>query len=374
MGAVVRVRKRTWSRNGRQLATWMLDYFDHKGDRKRRVVQHPDAPWQADDKVGLDNGKEHAVRQAHKVADSLQRAMINHNPAAMIGHSLSVIDMVDRHIERSEKQGNKCRAMRKFLAKMPQRNKRLTEWTRQDSIDLVNMMAANLAQHTLSNYWGIFRRAWAYAYNSEMVARNPTEGIKATGGRASKAEDKNLHPHEFEQLLATPYREDVVGIFKFMLAAGCYYADMHKFRRSNIVVDRDGQRCLYWKRSKTARQTFLHITDEMLACATGTGDQLFPVMPWSNVRFNQLLKKWALKAGLYRDGQPLQLSQKWARKTAGNMTRSMAPDPFVHRDLMAHKDIKSTQYYVQPMAHEVLPVSRSWNASVYRRATETTTR
>jgi integrase len=370
MAQAVRVRKRTWQSQGRQLATWMLDFTDHHGERQRRVVKHPDAPWSADDLVGLENGKHHAVRQAHKVANDLTQALLHHNVTPMIGHSMTVLEMVQRHIDRSERQENKCRGLQKYLERMPQRRKRLAEWNRQDSIDLVRMMADNLAQATLVNYWGVFRRAWAYAYNSEMVARNPTEGVKATGGRASEAEDKNLRPHELQQLLSTPYREDVVGIFKWMLASGCYYADMRNFKRSNIMIAADGQRCMSWKRSKTARPTYVYITDEMLTSATGTGDQLFPVMPWSIVRFNQLLKKWAEAAGIYRDGQPLQLSQKWARKTCGNLTRAMAPDPWVHRDLMAHKEIKSTQHYVQPNVDEIVEVSSKWNQAVYRQATQ----
>lgn len=350
----------------------MLDYTDHHGERQRRVVKHPDAPWSADDAAGIENGKVHAVQQAHKVADSLRQALLHHNTVPMIGHTMTVAEMVDQHIERSERQGHKCRGMRRYLEMMPQRRKRLAEWTRQDSIDMVRLMADNLAQHTLSNYWGVFRRAWAYAYNSELVSRDPTEGVKATGGRASQAEDKNLRQHELDQLLRTPFREDVVGIFKFMLAAGCYMADLKKFHRSNIMTAPDGEMCLYWKRSKTARPTYLYVTEEMLACATGTGDQLFPRLPWSIVRFNQLLKKWAEAAGLYRDGDVLQLSQKWARKTAGNMTRALAPDPWVHRDLMAHKDLKSTQHYVQPMAQEVVPVSQTWNRAVYRQAAAST--
>jgi hypothetical protein len=107
------------------------------------------------------------------------------------------------------------------------------------------------------------------------------------------------------------------------------------------------------------------IDDDLIACATGDGDQLFPKLPWSIVYFNQQLKQWALKAGLYRDGMPLQLSQKWARKTCGNNARRLTTDPFILRDLMAHKELKSTQHYVQPNAEEIVRTSEMWRQKVF---------
>ena len=125
-----------------------------------------------------------------------------------------------------------------------------------------------------------------------------------------------------------------------MLVAGAYYADLGKFRRSNIVRMPDGTMRMSWKRSKTGRETWMAVTEELMQCATGDGDQLFPCLPWSIVYFNIQLKQWAFKAGLVRDGLPLQLSQKWARKTCGNNARQLTNDPFVLRDLMAHKELK----------------------------------
>ena len=365
MKSTIKVRKRQWTRNGEALVAWMLDYKDHSGERQRPVVKHPEGPWKADDTVGIEVGKIHAMTAAQRIAKALDAARLDNNRVPVMAERIKVLDMITAYLEKSDESPSKSRGMLLYLGKMPAAQKSLATWTRQDSHDLVDLMARHLAQETLTGYWGVFKRAWRHAYNSEIIDRNPTTDIKARGGKASKAEDKHLRDHELEQLIATPFREDVRGIFLFMLVAGAYYADLGKFRRSNIVRMPDGTMRMSWKRSKTGRETWMAVTEELMQCATGDGDQLFPCLPWSIVYFNIQLKQWAFKAGLVRDGLPLQLSQKWARKTCGNNARQLTNDPFVLRDLMAHKELKSTQHYVQPNADEVTKTSGLWMRKVF---------
>ena len=366
MRSTIKVRKRQWARNGEELVAWMLDYKDHNGNRQRPVIKHPEGPWSADDSVGIEVGKIHATAAAHRIANALDAARLQNDRRPVMAQRTTVLEMVSAYLAQSKESPSKSRAMLQYLQAMPAAQKTLTAWTRQDSIDLMERMARKLAQETLTGYWGVFKRAWRHAYNSELVDRNPTSDIKAKGGKASKAEDLHLHDHELMQLKATPFREDVRGIFFFMLVAGAYYADLGKFRRSNIQTMPDGSKRIQWKRSKTGRATWMALSDELLECATGEGDQLFPVLPWSISYLNIQLKQWAFKAGLYRDGLPLQLSQKWARKTCGNNARKLTNDPFILRDLMAHKELKSTQHYVQPNADEVTETSDLWMRQVFR--------
>lgn len=368
MKSTIRVRKRQWKRNGEAVVAWMLDYKDQNGERQRPVVKHPSGPWLQNDTAGIEVGRIQAIQTANKLAAALDAARLNGDRRQMLAHRLTVLEMVQNYLSNAQEPANKAKGMFRYLESMPASRKPLANWTRQDSTDLMQRMAAKLAQQTLTGYWGVFRRAWRHAYHSEMVQRDPTDDIKAKGGKASQAEDKYLRDHELQQLLATPFREDVRGIFTFMLVAGAYYADMPKFRRSNIVTMPDGSMRIYWKRSKTVRPTWMSITEELMKCATGDGDQLFPRMPWSIAYMNQQLKAWALKAGLFRDGMPLQLSQKWARKTCGDHGRRLTTDLFVLRDMMAHKDLKSTQYYVQPNADEVVETSERWRQKVFREA------
>lgn len=353
------------------MVAWMLDYKDHNGERQREVIKHPHGPWKTNDQDGIEMGRIHAIQQANKLAAALDSARLNGDRRPMLAHSISVRQMVEQylHLDLTNEPPNKAAGMLRYLDKLPASKKPLPMWTRHDSMQFVQLMANHLAQQTLMGYFGVFKRAWRYAYHSEMVQRNPTTDVKAKGGRPSQAEDKHLRDHELRQLLATPFREDVRGIFTFMLVAGAYYADLHKFRRSNIVTMPDGSMRMYWKRQKNARPTWMSITEELMESATGDGDQLFPRMPWSIVYFNIQLKRWALKAGLFRDGLPLQLSQKWARKTCGDNGRRLTTDPFILRDLMAHKELKSTQHYVQPNADEVVEASERWRQKVYREAT-----
>jgi len=365
MKSTIRVRKRKWRSNDRELVAWMLDYRDHNGERQRPVVKHPSGPWERSDIVGIEAGRIHATQTAIKLAHHLDQARLEGNRRPMTANRTTVLEMVNQYLESSNEAMNKARGMLTYLEKMRAAKKTVATWTRQDSIDLIERMARSLAQQTLTGYWGVFKRAWRHAYHSELIDRDPTADIKAKGGRPSEAEDKHLRDEELTQLLATSYRDDVRGIFMFMLCAGAYYADLGKFRRSNIVTMEDGTKRIYWKRSKTGRATWMAIDDDLIACATGDGDQLFPKLPWSIVYFNQQLKQWALKAGLYRDGMPLQLSQKWARKTCGNNARRLTTDPFILRDLMAHKELKSTQHYVQPNAEEIVRTSEMWRQKVF---------
>ena len=364
MRSTIKVRKRQWQRNGEMLVVWMLDYKDHSGNRQRPVVKHPESPWKVDDTIGIEVGMIHAQQAAQRIAKALDAARLENNRMPVMAQRIKVLDMIRAYLDKSNESAAKSRGMLLYLERMPAARKPMASWTRQDSHDLIDLMARNLAQETLTGYWGVFKRAWRHAYNSELIDRNPTADIKARGGKASKAEDKHLRDHELQQLIATPFREDVRSIFLFMLVAGAYYADLKKFRRSNIVTMHDGSMRMSWKRSKTGRETWMAVTEELMHCATGDGDQLFPHLPWSIVYFNVMLKQWALKAGLMRDGLPLQLSQKWARKTCGNNARQLTNDPFILRDLMAHKELKSTQHYVQPSADEVIKTSDQWMRKV----------
>lgn len=344
---------------------YQLDYLDHNGRRKREAVKGTTAV-RNDDEVGKLALKAEAMRQAKQIRQALHVAHTTGDTRRSQATTRSVLEIVDEYLEPTmhREQTNKGRYMRLRLAKFKPSRKPLHAWTRQDSKDFMRSMSKDTSETTLPGYWRAFKRAMQYAVDSELVDRDPTHGIECRGGYKSNAQERTLYTDELRTLLQTPFRDDIRGVAMWSLRCGLYYKDFAKLYRSHMKRQEDGTWALRWGRQKTGNRSYCIVTDEMLQHATGTDDQLFPRMVFSNMHVNNQLKQWAKEAGLKREGKPLPLTMAWLRRTYGNNARKHAPDRYVLRDMMGHISTSAAEHYVDPEPHEVLQASRSLNASI----------
>ena len=111
MKSTIKVRKRQWERNGETLVAWMLDYKDHSGERQRPVIRHPEGPWKADDSVGIEIGKIHAMTAAHRIAKALDAARLDNNRAPVIAERIKVLEMITAYLEKSDESKAKSCGM-----------------------------------------------------------------------------------------------------------------------------------------------------------------------------------------------------------------------------------------------------------------------
>jgi len=365
-GAVMRptitIRERTWNSKGTRMLNFQLDYLDHNGRRTRESVKgHQAVP--ADDHTAKEELRLVAMRQAKQIRDALHVAHTTGDTRRSQATKKSVLQVVDEYLDPQyeREQTNKGHYMRCRLAKFRPSAKPLHTWTRQDSKDFVRAMARDTSETTLPGYWRAFKRAMQYALDSDLIERDPTRGIEAKGGYKSNAQERTLYTEELRRLLNTPFRDDIRGFALWSLRCGLYYKDFAKLYRSNMQELGNGKYAMRWGRQKTGNRSYCVVTEDMLRHATGEGDQLFPRMPWSDVRCNQLLKRWASDAGLIRNGKPLALSVAWLRRTYGNNARKVAPDRYVLRDMMGHISVSAAEHYVDPEPQEVLTASIKLN-------------
>lgn len=353
----ITIRQKSWTRkDGIQVMNYQLDYRDHNGKRCRPQIDAK--PIHVDDREARLHLKAEAMRQAQIIQRALQQAQATGNTQPAQAISKSVLQMFDEYLAGDRERTRKGHYMRQRLAKFKGCNKPLASWTRQDSKDLLLSMAREYSQQTLVGYWRAFKRAMQYACDSGQLASNPASGIDARGGLKTTPQENTLRPDELEQLLATPFREDMRGIAEWTLRGGFYYSDFQKLYRSNLQLQEDGNYVLSWGRKKTIGRSKCIVKPAMLQHATGSGDQLFPRMKYSQVTINKHLAKWAAAAGLMREGEPLRLSHVWLRRTYGDLVRRQNPDPYVLRDALAHTSLKAQQHYVNPDASELIATSK----------------
>lgn len=358
----INIRERTWDRGGVRMLNYQLDYQDHNGHRVRQAVKGHTAV-RADDHQGKLTLQAEAMRQAKQIGAALYKAHTTGDTRRSQATTKSVLQIVDEylHPDYQREQTTKGKYMRRRLAQFKPSCKPLHAWTRQDSKDFMRAMSRDTSETTLPGYWRAFKRAMQYAVDSELIDRDPTHGIECKGGYRSAAQQFTLYTDELRTLLRTPFRDDIRGIAMWCLRCGLYYKDFAKLYRSHMKPLGDGKWAMRWGRQKTGNRSYCIVTDEMLQHATGDGDQLFPRMSYSNTHVNNMLKRWALEAGLQRNGEPLKLTMAWLRRTYGNNARKHAADRYILRDMMGHISTSAAEHYVDPEPQEVLQASISLN-------------
>lgn len=358
----ISIRKRTWMRGDVQVMNYQLDYKDHNGKRRREQIDAQ--PVRVDDREALLQLRAEAMRQAQIIAQALEISQRTGDSSQFKACNMSMQQLLQEYLHpemERERNRNIARQMQTRLERFRMSSKPIANWTKQDSKDFMRFMAAgdSIAQNTLKLYWQVFTRCIHYALDSKYIQEDPIRGLKCQGGYRSQSRTDTLKEHELRQLLNTEFREDIRGIAMWSLTVGLYYADYRKLYRSDMTPREDGTYALSWKRKKTSGASLAIVTQEMLQHTTGDGEQLFPVMKFGRNWINRQLAAWALKAGLYRDGEPLQLNMQYLRRTFGNMSRLHgSSDPQVLQVMLGHNSTAMQKHYTNPEQQEVIAASQ----------------
>jgi site-specific recombinase XerD len=208
----------------------------------------------------------------------------------------------------------------------------------------------NCAHNTTMKYLGNFKKVILICLKNGWLQRDPFFGFKMSKKEVvrnflTKEELQTMAAKEFEMERLDQVRD----IFLFSCFTGLAYADVHKLKRSEIVIGADGEKWISTSRKKTdtvSRVPLLPTALQLLEKYQGhpqciNQDRVLPVL--SNQKMNAYLKEIADVCGI-RKGLTFHI----ARHTfATTVTLSNGvPIESVSR-MLGHTNLKTTQHYAK---------------------------
>ena len=199
-----------------------------------------------------------------------------------------------------------------------------------------------LAQVTLNKLIQRFKKMITYAFEHNVIERNPFAGYKFNLVKNEIVYLTETELKKLEKLSLKAKRLQVVkDLFIFCSYTGLAYNEMNMLSKQHIEVGFDKRKWIFISRMKTGKNLAIPILPKAQKLidqyTTPDNDVIFP--PISNQKFNAYLKEIADIAGIEK-----RLTHHTARKTFASTVLLFNNVPMeVVSELLGHSSIKVTQ-------------------------------
>ena len=214
---------------------------------------------------------------------------------------------------------------------------------------------ANCGYNTSVKFLQTLKRITSMAIRNGWLQKDPFAGMKLN---LKEVDRPYLNMEELQRLikfkLTIERLKKVRDIFVFSCFTGLAYADVHKLKRSEIVMTPDGP-WIKTKRQKTSAMTnvpLMEVPFQILQRYTdlealADNDPVMPIL--SNQKMNAYLKEIADLCGITKP-----LSFHTARHTFATTVTMMNGVPMESvSKMLGHKNLKSTQHYARIVDQKV---------------------
>lgn len=201
-----------------------------------------------------------------------------------------------------------------------------------------------LSPATVATYFNIFAGALNYAVRKDMILFNPITKIEADERvKVPESTREYLTIDEVRALAATPCRyEQIKQAYLFSCLCGLRISDIEKLIWSDIEQDGTQYKAKIVMQ-KTQKALYQPLSDEAMQWLperneTKDTDHVFHLPTITTVE--AVLKQWSESAGITKH-----ITYHTSRHTFGTLMATLGSDVHTIKDLMGHKDIKTTLGY-----------------------------
>lgn len=203
-----------------------------------------------------------------------------------------------------------------------------------------------LMHTTAHNYYRVVNGALNAAVREDLMKVNPFTRISSSD-KIHKPESKREYMtiDEVRSLIATPMsNETVKSAYLFSCFCGLRISDIKELRWKDVFCDGEQYR-LQVIMQKTKAPIYLPLSPEALRWmpdrkGKAADEKVFDLPSMS--RINELLKPWALDAGISKH-----FSFHTARHTFATMMLTLGADLYTTSKLLGHTDVRMTQVYAK---------------------------
>lgn len=203
-----------------------------------------------------------------------------------------------------------------------------------------------LMHTTAHNYYRVVNGALNAAVREDLMKVNPFTRISSSD-KIHKPESKREYMtiDEVRLLIATPMsNETVKSAYLFSCFCGLRISDIKELRWKDVFCDGEQYR-LQVIMQKTKAPIYLPLSPEALRWmpdrkGKAADEKVFDLPSMS--RINELLKPWALDAGISKH-----FSFHTARHTFATMMLTLGADLYTTSKLLGHTDVRMTQVYAK---------------------------
>ena len=201
-------------------------------------------------------------------------------------------------------------------------------------VDLVlGNMAATAKASTVNTYFRIYITAFNKAVDWGYLKKNPFAKVKRL--QEQEAFPRFLTHEEITAILTAETHHRYLGLFKVLLLTGCRRKEIATLTWTDI--DLPGRR-IFIKTTKNRQPRVVWISDDLMGILQDLTPGVGRLFPWGlrqvSKRFQQICIRVGIKARLHD-----------LRHTYGSYLAMEGVDLLTIKNLMGHRDIKSTQIY-----------------------------
>lgn len=200
----------------------------------------------------------------------------------------------------------------------------------------------NLSSSSVNSYLCKLRAALNQAVNDGVILANPA--LKVSTPRVVEKERSFLTLEEVQKLFKTDCKYDVLKrAFLFSCLTGLRWSDINKLEWNQLQKENDNWKIIFHQQ-KTKGLQYHYISNqskELLGSKVDGFGRVFVGLRYS-AQMNTVLMQWCLKAGITKH-----ITFHCARHTYAVLQISLGTEIFAVKELMGHKEIKTTLIYVK---------------------------
>lgn len=209
--------------------------------------------------------------------------------------------------------------------------------------DFKTFLLTKVSANSASAYFDKVKHAMGDAERDKIITTNIANNVSSI--KLADTIREYLTKEEFEAAVQTECKRPILKTaFLFSCLTGLRWSDIYKLVWSEIRHDEDSQWHIVFKQQKTKNFDKLQILEkarQLLGPAGKPDTRVFKGLKYNGWN-NYIIKEWMTAAGVTKH-----ITFHCARHTFATLLLTMGEDLSTIRDLLGHKDIKTTAIYAK---------------------------
>ncbi len=219
---------------------------------------------------------------------------------------------------------------------------KLTSFKKYLDNDATTPQGKNLAPNTKISYFNKVKAALNQAFKERIIFENPGDIVK--GFPKAEVERPYLTHSEVQKLANTECRKPILKqAFLFACLTGLRYSDVEKLTWKELRENEDELRIIF-NQKKTDGLEYLYISKnarDLMGTKGNPEEQVFTGLKYT-AQTSQLLMKWAIKAGVFKE-----FTFHASRHTNAVLMLENGADIYTVSKRLGHKEIRTTEIYAK---------------------------
>lgn len=214
-----------------------------------------------------------------------------------------------------------------------------------------------LSQNSKHSYFSKVKASLKQAQKEGIIKQNPAEQVE--GIKQGEPEREFLTEEEVQTIIKHDCEIPVIkSAFLFGCFTGLRHSDIMKLKWSEIQFSNENGHYIRFRQKKTKGYETTPINNdaiELLGKRGNPDEKVFKGLTYS-AWHNQKLRNWMIKAGIKKD-----ITFHCSRHTYGTLLLTKGTDIVTVKNMMGHKDLKTTLVYAKIISQKKRDAADSFN-------------